>query len=296
MPRPECAFSPRPYDDADACPLTAPRAVHGGCSGGRARERRSERRRRARRLGRCLQRLREPAAERRLPRSLRRRCAHTRDLLARRHDAARQDTALYPAFTATGTFSFAQIVDPSASPPFADVNAGDRSVARAYMVTGWAWSPRREEVAFGRLSADRKRLELVLASVTGAKRVLASSTVGGISWLPDGSGLVYTRRAGGDDVVTLVRRDGRGRRDLARNADSPLVSPDGKQVAFLRRLSESSIRSAVWVVPTRGGRAREDSQPGRRRGAPPGSAGTRTASCGATRAGPRRHVQRRGHG
>jgi WD40-like Beta Propeller Repeat len=172
------------------------------------------------------------------------------------YDAQRQNSALYPAFTAARTFSFAQIVDPSASPPFADVFAGDRNVARAYMFTGWAWSPRREEVAFGGLSADGKRLELVLASVAGTKRVLAAATVGGVSWLPDGSGLVYTRRAGGDDVITFVRRDGRGRRDLARNADSPLVSPDGKRVAFLRRVSESSIRSAVWVVPTRGGRAR----------------------------------------
>ena len=172
-------------------------------------------------------------------------------------DSQRQNSALYPAFTAADTFSYAQIVDPSASLPLADVYAGARSVARAYMFTGWAWSPRREEVAFGRLSADGRRLALVLGSLAGAKRVLATSTNGSVSWLPDGSGLVYMRRARGGDVITFVRRDGRRRKDLARNASGPLVSPDGKQVAFLRRVSPASIRYGVWIVGTSGGKARK---------------------------------------
>ena len=64
------------------------------------------------------------------------------------------------------------------------------------------------------------------------------------------------RRAGADDVITFVRRDGTGRRDLARNAGSPRVSPDGKQVAFLRRVSPTSIRYGVWIVATSGGKVR----------------------------------------
>lgn len=172
-------------------------------------------------------------------------------------DAQRRDSALYPAFTARGTFSYGHIVDPSASPPYVDVYAGGRSVARAYAFTGWAWSPRREEVAFGRASADGRRLELVLGSVNGSKRVLAGSTVGGVSWLPDGSGLVYMRRAGTADTITIVRRDGSGRRDLAGNAGAPLVSPDGRRVAFLRRVAPASTSMSVWIVGTNGGRARK---------------------------------------
>ncbi len=172
-------------------------------------------------------------------------------------DAQRRDSALYPAFTANGTFSYGQIVDPSASPPFVEVYAGNRSVARAYAFTGWAWSPRREEVAFGGASSDGRRLELVLGSVSGSKRVLAAATNGGLSWLPDGNALVYGRRAGQTDVITFVRRDGSGRRDLARNAVAPLVSPDGKRVAFLRRVSPASIQFAIWTVGTNGGRARK---------------------------------------
>jgi hypothetical protein len=169
-------------------------------------------------------------------------------------DAQRQDSALYPAFTDAGTFSYAQIVDPSANLASVDVYAGSRIVGRANIYANWVWSPRREELAYAAVTADRKRLELLLGSVRGGKRVLAASTIGGISWLPDGSGLVYMRRSGEDMVITFVRRDGRGRRDLARNAAAPRVSPDGKRVAFLRQVAETSVTNALWVVPTAGGK------------------------------------------
>ena len=81
--------------------------------------------------------------------------------------------------------------------------------------------------------------------------------IGSVSWVPDGSGLVYMRRARGAEVITFVRRDGRGRKDLVRNANAPLVSPDGKRVAFLRRVSQASIRYSLWIVGTSGGKARK---------------------------------------
>ncbi|MGZ8740199.1 MAG: TolB family protein [Gaiellaceae bacterium] len=171
-------------------------------------------------------------------------------------DAQRRDSAVYPAFTSAGTFSYGQYVDPSANLLAVQIYAGGGSVAQAFAFTGWAWSPRREEVAYGQVSADGKSLALGLASTTGAKRVIAPATTGGVSWLPDGSGLVHMRRAGGDDVITFVRRDGRGSRDLARNAGVPRVSPDGKRVAFLRRVAPTSARFGVWIVPTSGGKAR----------------------------------------
>jgi hypothetical protein len=172
-------------------------------------------------------------------------------------DARREDTAVRPAFTADGTLSYAHWVDPSASVPLVDVFAGSRRVARANAFTGWAWSPRRDEVAFGRLADGGRRLELVLRSVGGATRVLAASAGLGISWLPSGGGLVYGRRGNSGDVITFVRRDGRDRSDLVRNAVSPLVSPDGRRVAFLRPTSPASGIQTVelWVVETRGGSA-----------------------------------------
>jgi WD40-like Beta Propeller Repeat len=176
-------------------------------------------------------------------------------------DDRRRDSAVYPGFTAGGTLSYGHWVDTTASVPLVDVFAGSRRVARAYGFSRWAWSPRRNEVAFGRFTPGRRTLELVLASVGGATRVRSPSFSFGASWLPDGSGLVFTRRAGSTDVITFVRRDGRGRRDLARNAVAPVVSPDGRRVAFLRPRGGGSIANSLWVVPLRGGPARRLHRP-----------------------------------
>src|SRR5262245_3566734 len=173
-------------------------------------------------------------------------------------DAQRDDAAVYPRFTAGGALSFAYLVDPSRS-RLVDVYEGRRSVARTPIYTSWAWSPRRQELAYHRLRDRGRRLELVLRSLNGTEGVLAPASGAGLSWLPDGSGLVFERRTGSTDVITFVRRDARGRRDLARKAVSPLVSPDGRRVAFLRLGSARSGRltAELWVVGSRGGAARK---------------------------------------
>ena len=171
------------------------------------------------------------------------------------YDAGRNDFANYPMFTARRSLSFGHIAGTSSGTPTVEIHAGTRVVARASWID-WAWSPRREEVAFPRFAKGGRRLELVLASVTGATRVLAPSIGFGLSWLPDGSGVVYGRLAGTTSVITFVRRDGRDRVVLARDASFPLVSPDGRRVAFLRARSRLS-RAELWVVPTRGGAARK---------------------------------------
>jgi hypothetical protein len=75
---------------------------------------------------------------------------------------------------------------------------------------------------------------------------------------------VFERRTGSTDVITFVRRDGRGRRDLARRAVAPLVSPDGRRVAFLRLASRpSGLTAALWIVGTRAGRPRKVLGPAR---------------------------------
>jgi len=173
-------------------------------------------------------------------------------------DAARQDFPLYPAFTSRGTLSYGYIVDRGASDPLVDVYAGNRRVARTHAFLPWIWSPSHEELAYGRASADGRRLELVVTTIGGATQVLAPSARSGFAWLPDGSALVYERRVGTTDLITYVRRDGHGRKDIARNAAAPLVSPDGRTVAFVRTVSRPSERSRIeiWTVPSRGGPAR----------------------------------------
>jgi hypothetical protein len=172
-------------------------------------------------------------------------------------DAQREDTAVYPAFTAGGTVSFGHWVDTTASIPAVDVYAGTRRVARVHAFTGWAWSPRREELAFARLTG--REVNLVLGTVAGAQRVLARGAGIGLSWLPDGSGIVYGSGLAADDRIAFVRRDGRGRRELARNAIFPLVSPDGARVVFARQRAAGVgiTRLELWVTALRGGRARK---------------------------------------
>lgn len=173
-------------------------------------------------------------------------------------DAARQDFPLYPAFTSRGTLSYGFIVDRSASDPLVDVYAGGRRVVRAHAFLPWIWSPGHEELAYGRPSADGRRLELVVTTIGGATRLLARSARPAFAWFPDGSALVYERRVGTTDLITHVRRDGHGRKDIARDAAAPLVAPDGRTVAFVRTVSKPSERSRIeiWVVPSRGGKAR----------------------------------------
>ena len=171
-------------------------------------------------------------------------------------DARRQDFALYPSFTAGGKLSHAHLVDSTSSPvPLVDVYAGDRRAARAVAGVGWAWSPRREELAFERLADGGRTLELVLASASGATRVVGRRSALRPAWTQDGGGLVYERHTRSAGLIAFVRRDGRGRRDLATGAVMPAVSPDGSRVAFLRELSGTRVE--LWIVGTRRGRARK---------------------------------------
>ena len=169
-------------------------------------------------------------------------------------DARRGDSALYPMFTARGSFSFGHWVDTSSSVPLVDVYAGTRIVARAYAATGWAWSPRREEVAFSRVAQGGRRLELVLGSVAGGAR-----------WPNERARALVARTEAGSSTAGWTARlrsspscaaTGAVAGSCARDASMPLVSPDGRRVAFLRS-SNAGTRSEIWIVGISGGAARK---------------------------------------
>ena len=172
-------------------------------------------------------------------------------------DAATQDFAIYPGFTAAGRLSYGYIDRASNRLPLLNIYVSDRLVApRGVGYTRPSWSPRREELAFGRLNGGE--VELAIASAAGSTRRVGPPAALWPTWAPDGNGLVYTRGARGPELLTFVSRDGRNLRNLARNVrpyPAPQVSPDGKRVAFVRSFA-AGTREELWLVATRGGGAR----------------------------------------
>jgi Tol biopolymer transport system component len=123
------------------------------------------------------------------------------------------------------------------------------------------WSPDDRVIAFqsSRLTQFSEELSAVPADGGRARSIAAVGSINGLSWLPDGSGLVYSSsedstmpypRAYG---LRLVRLDGTGDRQLT-FGDTSHLAPDvhvsGKMVACRARGA-----SDIWRFPTTGSAA-----------------------------------------
>lgn len=125
-----------------------------------------------------------------------------------------------------------------------------------------AWSPDGQRIAFSRVVGGRCRIMLVPASGGPAQEVgeCLADDAHPVSWYPDGRALVGAQRPGGTakSVERALHRmaldEGRWRRiDYVRSPSdedmSPVVSPDGRWIAFHRNLSIAD----VWRMPAEGG-------------------------------------------
>ena len=144
---------------------------------------------------------------------------------------------------------------------------GGRTKVLARNGTQPAWSPDGKLITYvhGQRNGS-PRLNLIKPDGTRA-RSLARPRVLGQSpdWSPDGSRIVFASGFAEDASIWVVRRNGTGRHRLARNADRPSYSPDGRWIVFVRvsgfgqrgyRHCDENAGYMLWLIPASGGRPR----------------------------------------
>ena len=112
-------------------------------------------------------------------------------------------------------------------------------------------SPNGKSIAF---VGTNQRLYIMRASDGEIRRRL-DANAGELDWKPDGKSLVFTQF---DDVYTIkANGDGAAKRIVHSDARelSPVWSPNGKTIAFVRSLKagEEDVRYGVFKVPAGGG-------------------------------------------
>ena len=107
-------------------------------------------------------------------------------------------------------------------------------------ISGEAWSPRGEEIAFiERIDDVRRALWLSHPDGTMAQKLVEfqSYTLGGVAWTPDATELLYGALTEGRMQIFAVARAGGAPRQLTHDAANmmhPSVSPNGRFVAASR--------------------------------------------------------------
>jgi Tol biopolymer transport system component/DNA-binding winged helix-turn-helix (wHTH) protein len=127
------------------------------------------------------------------------------------------------------------------------------------------WSPDGRFIAFLRMTSSLGPSDLiVIPALGGAERTIATlfppgiphrvRPVGNLSWTPDGRWLAFGGATSPNDSpgIWLISADGSERRRLTETAGglremTPVVSPDGRYVAFLR--GRTLGRDAIFLLP-----------------------------------------------
>ena len=116
-----------------------------------------------------------------------------------------------------------------------------------------AWSPDDRQIAFVRASGDLCTLYLI-SPLGGGEKKVAEVGIGQLSWSPDGKTMAYVDRKSPKDPwsiwsLSLGTLEKKQMTDADRSYDGdmyPAFSPDGRYLAFARRLE--AARSALYVM------------------------------------------------
>jgi hypothetical protein len=122
-------------------------------------------------------------------------------------------------------------------------------------ISGEAWSPRDDEIAFiERIDDSRRALWLSHPDGTAAQKLVefSSYTIGGVAWTPDGTELLYGALADDRMQIFAIARAGGAPRQLTHDAANmmhPSVSPDGRFVAASRIPWHKELRRMTIIRP-----------------------------------------------
>ncbi len=135
-----------------------------------------------------------------------------------------------------------------------------------------AWSPDGRQIAFVRAVGEKAAL-YTMPSMGGQERRLTDLrgpiqyniyVIPVLSWSPDGQSLVYAEQPSADERARIVRLSLNSLETSVLTTPPeesagdlwPAVSPDGRQLAFVRSGSRAWGNQDVWVQPLPGGPAR----------------------------------------